>query len=143
MIRYPYSFLEEGRHTVKVKIWDIHNNSAESELEFVVVDSEEMLLKKLFNYPNPFIDETFFSVEHNRPDRNMRLVLTIYNLSGEMVRIIDTELYSAGYRLEPLQWDGTTGGGQKLGGGVYLYNATLKTEEGEVASKGGKLVITR
>lgn len=142
-IRYPYSYLEEGRHRVTVKIWDIHNNSAESELEFVVVDSEEMLLKKLFNYPNPFFEETFFSVEHNRPDRTMRLKLTIYNMSGEMVRIIDRELFSPGYRLEPVQWDGTTEGGQKLGGGVYLYNATLTTEEGEVASEGGKLVITR
>jgi len=143
VIRYPYSYLEEGRHRITVKIWDIHNNSAESELEFVVVDSEAMLLKKLFNFPNPFFEETFFSVEHNRPDRTMRLVLTIYNMSGEMVRIIDRELFSPGYRLEPVQWDGTTEGGQKLGGGVYLYNATVTTEDGEVATKGGKLIITR
>jgi flagellar hook assembly protein FlgD len=126
-----------------VKIWDIHNNSAESELEFVVVESEEMLLKNLFNYPNPFFDDTWFSIEHNRPDRNLRLVLTIYNISGEMVRIIDRQLFSPGYRLEPVQWDGTSTGGQRLGGGVYLYNATLTTEEGEVASEGGKLIITR
>jgi hypothetical protein len=64
-------------------------------------------------------------------------------MSGEMVRIIDRELFSPGYRLEPVQWDGTTEGGQKLGGGVYLYNATLSTEDGEVASDGGKLIITR
>ncbi len=142
-IRYPYSNLEEGRHRLAVKIWDIHNNSAESELEFVVVESEEMLLKNLFNFPNPFFEETFFSVEHNRPDREMRLVIKIYTLNGEMVRILDRQIFSPGYRLEPVQWDGTSAGGQKLGGGIYLYNATLRTEEGEVASESGKLLITR
>ena len=143
MIRYPYSNLEPGEHQVSVKIWDIHNNSAESELEFVVMESEEMLMESLYNYPNPFFDRTWFNVEHNRPDRDLRLVLTIYTLSGDMVRIIDRQIYSPGYRLDPVMWDGTSPGGGELGGGIYLYNATLSTEEGEVVSKSGKLIITR
>ena len=143
VIRYPYRDLEAGRHEVTVKIWDIHNNSAESTLEFVVMDSEEMLLEELRNFPNPFVVETFFNIEHNRPDRNLRLVLTIYNLSGEMIRIIEQEFFSPGYRLEPLRWDGTSAGGQRLGGGVYLYRATLQTDEDETASETGKLIITR
>ncbi|MCK4751043.1 MAG: hypothetical protein KAT15_28490, partial [Bacteroidales bacterium] len=143
VIHYPYNNLENGRHEVTVKIWDIHNNSAESNLEFVVTDTEEMLLEQLYNYPNPFIDHTFFNIEHNRPDQEMRLVLTIYNLSGKMVRIIDTQLFSAGYRLEPVIWDGTSSGGTALGGGLYIYRATLSTADGEVATESGKMVITR
>ena len=142
-IRYPYSNLEPGRHNITVKIWDIHNNSAESSLEFVVMKSEKMLLEALFNYPNPFFESTWFNIEHNRPDRDLRLVLTIYNLSGEMVSIIDRQIYSPGYRLEPVMWDGISGGGKRLGGGVYVYSATLSTEEGEVATESGKLIITR
>lgn len=143
VIRYPYSNLETGRHSITVKIWDIHNNSSESVLDFVVTDSEEMLLKQLFNYPNPFVDYTWFNLEHNRPGRELRLVLTIYNLAGEMVRKFDTREFSAGYRLEPLMWDGTTSGGSALGGGVYLYRAVLTTGEGETATESGKLIITR
>ncbi len=143
IIRYPYSNLEPGRHEVKVKIWDIHNNSASRSLEFVVIDSEEMLLERLSNFPNPFVDETWFSIEHNRPDRELRLTLTIHNLSGEMVRVIDRQVYSPGYRLEPFQWDGTSGGGDRLPGGIYLYRVTLQTEEGEVAVNSGKLIISR
>ncbi|MEN8202868.1 MAG: type IX secretion system sortase PorU [Bacteroidota bacterium] len=142
-IRYPYSKLEAGRHEVKVKIWDIHNNSAQSSLEFVVMDSEEMLLKNLFNYPNPFINETWFNVEHNRPDRELRMVLKVFNLSGQMVRIIDKQVYSPGYRLEPVQWDGSSSGGESLGGGVYVYTISLTTQEGEVATDSGKLIISR
>jgi hypothetical protein len=142
-IRYPYSNLEAGRHEVSVKIWDIHNNSAQSTLEFVVMDSEEMLLKNLFNYPNPFYDETWFNVEHNRADQELRMVLKIFNLSGQMVRIIDEVVFSPGYRLEPVQWDGSSSGGESLGGGVYVYTITLTTEEGEVATDSGKLIISR
>ncbi len=142
-IRYPYSNLEPGNHEVTVKIWDIHNNSAESSLEFVVMDSEEMILEQLYNYPNPFINETWFNVEHNRPDREMRIVMTIYDQSGQMVRIIDDQVYSPGYRLEPLRWDGTSAGGHKLAGGVYIYKVTLTTEDGEIASDSGKLIISR
>jgi hypothetical protein len=142
-IRYPYYGLDEGTHRISVKIWDIHNNSTEAEIEFLVVTSEEMLLKELFNYPNPFSQETWFNIEHNRPDKELKLVVTIYNLSGEMVRILERQVYSSGYRLEPLQWDGTTSGGAKLGGGIYIYRATLSTEEGETAAATGKLVLLR
>jgi len=142
-IRYPYYDLEHGRHEVTVKVWDIHNNSSESDLEFVVVGSEQMLLEQIYTYPNPFIDETWFNIEHNRPDTELQMVLTIYNLSGEMVRIFDTRLFSPGYRLEPFRWDGTTAGGEKLGGGIYLYRVTLSGADGEVAAGNGKLVIAR
>jgi len=142
-IRYPYSKLEAGRHEVSVKIWDIHNNSALSSLEFVVMDSEEMLLKNLLNFPNPFVNETWFNVEHNRPDREMRMVLKIFNLSGQMVRIIDELVYSPGYRLEPIQWDGSSSAGAPLSGGVYVYTVTLTTEEGEEVTDSGKLIISR
>ncbi len=143
IIRYPYSNLDPGRHELTVKIWDIHNNSASETLEFVVFDSEEMLLERLSNFPNPFVEETWFSIEHNRPDRELRLLLTIYNLSGEMVRVIDRQIFSPGYRIEPLRWDGTSGGGDRLPGGIYLYRVTLSTGDGEVAANSGKLIISR
>ncbi len=143
VIRYPYSNLEAGAHTVTVKVWDIHNNSSESSLDFVVMDSEEMLIKELYNYPNPFIDLTWFSMEHNRPDSNLKLVLTIYSMNGELVRVIDMQIQSPGYRLEPIEWDGTTSGGAKMGPGIYIYKAILSTEEGEQDSASGKLIIAR
>jgi hypothetical protein len=143
VVRYPYSNLEPGPHTVTMKIWDIHNNSTEASIDFVVMESEEMFMDQIYNYPNPFFDRTWFSIAHNRPDSNLRLVLTIYNLSGETVRVIDMQVDSPGYRLEPVMWDGSSSGGAEMGGGVYVYRATLSTEAGEVASSAGKLIIAR
>jgi hypothetical protein len=143
VIRYPYKELEPGAYTVTVKIWDIHNNSSESSLDFVVTESEEMLMEQLYNFPNPFFDRTWFNIEHNRPDSNLRLVLSIYNMSGALVRVIDQQVESPGYRLEPVEWDGTSSGGAKMGAGIYVYRATLSTEDEEMASSSGKLIIAR
>ncbi len=38
-IRYPFHNLEEGLHTLSLKVWDVFNNSAEAYLEFTVVSS--------------------------------------------------------------------------------------------------------
>lgn len=141
VISYPYSNLEPGSHEVRVKVWDIHNNSTEESLNFLVVDSEEMIIEQLFNYPNPFSDQTLFNIEHNRPDQTMNVNITIYKLSGEMVRIIEENIYSPGYNIEPIPWQGDSSGGARLGGGVYLYRATLTTATGETAVSSGKLIL--
>jgi flagellar hook assembly protein FlgD len=107
------------------------------------MDSEEMLMDQVSNYPNPFFDRTWFSISHNRPDQELRLQLSIHDLSGALVRVIDTRIYSPGYRLEPLEWDGTSSGGSKMGGGVYVYRAILSTDDGEQVSSSGKLIISR
>ena len=143
VIRYLYSDMENGPHKITVKIWDIHNNSAQATIEFMVTESEEMLLENLYNYPNPFQDKTWFNIEHNRPDKLLRARLMIYNMTGQLIKIIESENYSAGYRLEPIEWDGNSTGGSPLDGGVYLYKIVLSTEEGEIASSTGKLIISR
>jgi hypothetical protein len=140
-IRYPYYDLEEGRHEIAVKIWDIHNNSTEETIAFVVARSEEFIINNLFNYPNPFIESTRFNVEHNRPDQELTVTLTLYDLQGKMVRIIREDIFSGGYRLEPLHWDGTSAGGARLGGGIYLYRVHISTEAGEEAWESGKLIM--
>lgn len=140
-IRYPYYDLEEGRHEIAVKIWDIHNNSAEERIEFVVVKSRRLVLENLFNYPNPFTDITWFNIEHNRPDEELDLEIRLYDLNGALVRIIKERIYAPGYRLEPISWDGRGSGGAKLGAGLYLYQVSLSTLDGELASDNGKLIL--
>jgi len=138
---YPYSDLEDGPHTVDVKVWDIHNNSAEETVSFVVVSSDELVLEDLFSYPNPMHDETFFNITHNRPDETFEVTIDIYSISGEHVKRIETEVYSSGYRLDPVSWDGRSEGGAPLGDGVYIYRVFLQNEAGESVSKAGKLVL--
>jgi len=142
-VRYPYKDLPLGKHTVTVKVWDIFNNSATKSLDFIVVESFGMLLENIYNYPNPFFDETFFNIEHNRPDQELEVVIRIYDMMGKLVTVLQKQSNSTGYRLEPLSWQGNSMGGATLGSGIYVYKVLVRDKNGEEASGSGRLVLKR
>lgn len=142
-VRYPYKDLPLGKHTVTVKVWDIFNNSATKSLDFIVVESLGMLLENIYNYPNPFFDETFFNIEHNRPGQELEVIIRIYDIMGNLVTILQQVSNTSGYKLEPLSWQGNSMGGATLGSGIYVYKVLVRDMNGEEAAGSGRLVIKR
>ena len=142
-VLYRYSDLTEGSHTLRVKAWDVHNNSADAYTEFVVAPSEELALAHVLNYPNPFTTKTDFYFEHNRPCSSLHAQVQVFTVSGRLVKTLDRQLQCEGTRSEPLPWDGLDDSGDKLGRGVYVYRLNITTPEGEMADKFEKLVILR
>lgn len=142
-VRYPYSKLKEGRHTLKAKAWDIHNNSTEEITEFIVASSAKLALSHVYNYPNPFTTHTQFMFEHNRCCDNLNISVQIYTVSGKLVKSIVHQTYSEGYRVDDIAWDGLDDYGDAIGKGVYVYKLTVRDGEGNTAHKYEKLVVLR
>lgn len=143
-IQYPFSKLSEGHHNLRLKVWDIYNNSSEAYIEFIVAKSSEFILERLFNYPNPFRYTTNFRFQHNHPSAALDVVINIYSLTGELVKSIETSQYTEGYLSEPIAWDGTTEKGQKLERGIYIFKAIVRsTETGQTVEKSGKLLLMK
>lgn len=142
IIDYPLSKLEEGKHTLKVKAWDILNNSSESYTEFVVSSSAELALDHVLNYPNPFTTKTQFMFEYNKPCESLDIQVQIFTISGRLVKTITKNIISPGTRIDGLTWDGRDDFGDKIGRGVYVYRVKLNAS-GETASKIEKLVILK
>ena len=140
-IMYNLYDLREGQHSLTLKVWDYYNNSSEETIRFIVEEEGKFILKNLINYPNPVPGETRISAEHNRPDKDIEVTITIYNMSGGAVRILKETMYSTGYQLEPVIWDGKTESGQRAGRGIYPYRVSVKTAEGEIAAASGKMII--
>lgn len=140
-VRYPYEKLSAGTHTVKVRAWDILNNVSESELEFVVVNDEGPVLEHVLNYPNPFTTSTSFFFEHNLPGTELDILITIYTISGKVVKSINTKQVTEGFRSQPILWDGRDDFGDRLGRGTYLYRLKVRTPDGKQAEKFEKIVI--
>jgi hypothetical protein len=140
-IRYPYNNLSEGKHTLTLKIWDVHNNSSKSYTEFVVAKSAEMALSHVLNYPNPFTTKTQFYFEHNQCCQTLEVELQIFTVSGKLVKTITQFVSAEGNRSNPIDWDGRDDYGDKIGRGVYIYKLKVKTTEGATAEKIEKLVI--
>lgn len=140
-VRYPYDHLSLGTHKLKIRAWDILNNVSESELEFTVVSDEGLVLDHVLNYPNPFTTNTAFYFEHNCPGATLDVLVTIYTISGKVVRTLQSTQCAQGNRSEPIQWDGRDDYGDKIGRGTYLYRLKVRTSDGQQAEKFEKIVI--
>lgn len=142
-IEYYFNKLEAGKHTLKLKVWDVYNNSSEAETEFVVVESSELLVDKVLNYPNPFTNKTAFYFEHNQPNTELDVLVQIFTVSGKLIKTIHRKMNTTGYLSAPIGWDGYDDFGDKIGRGVYVYRLRVKSGNGKTVDKFEKLVILK
>lgn len=128
-VRYPLSRLPAGRHSVRVKAWDVANNSGTGYTEFVVAEDASIALEKVLNYPNPFTDRTCFQFDHNMPGQEIDVLVQIYTVSGRLVKTLEQRLLTDGaIRLDNcIEWDGRDDYGDQLARGVYLYRVSVRT----------------
>ncbi|HCC71916.1 MAG TPA: hypothetical protein DEQ09_12310 [Bacteroidales bacterium] len=140
-ITYPLTDMDRGGHTISLKAWDNFNNSSTASLVFIVRDDKGIVMNKLINYPNPFINSTRISVEHNRPDEIIEVTINIYNRNGGLVRTIKTTDSEGGYMIKPVIWDGRDNKGARVASGVYIYTVRFKTGKNECALKSGRMII--
>ncbi len=149
-VRFPLSQLEPGRYEIRVKAWDVANNSGEGFTEFVVAEDGKIALEHVLNYPNPFSDRTCFQFDHNLAGEEIEVLVQIYTISGILVKTLERSFVSDGAIRQDdcLEWDGRDEYGDQLARGVYLYrvkvramNVGTSTLEGE--SDFEKLVILK
>jgi len=141
VVRYPFSNLSEGLHSISLKVWDIYNNSSLATTEFVVVKSGDISVENLMNYPNPFNAGTNFMFNHNQAGGQLDVVISVFSLTGEEVKTIRTKVIPEGYQVGPIRWSGYSDQGDRISKGIYIYRLTLTNEAGKSVQKSAKLVV--
>lgn len=139
-IEYKLQELSEGSHKLKLKAWDNYNNSNEKEIEFVVSNNDKLQISHLLNYPNPFTDKTKFYFEHNNPGSIISYELSIYTITGSIVKVLTGSFCNNQNLSEPIEWDGKDEFGNKIGKGVYFYRLKIKDLENRKATAFEKLL---
>ncbi len=142
-IRYQFTNLEQGKHTLEVKVWDVNNNSSVVKTEFIVQNKANTMLEHVYNYPNPFTTRTSFQFEHNQSCSNLDVQIQIFTISGKLVKSINQTVNTVGFRTEGIEWDGKDDFGDALAKGVYVYRLSVKNNTGEQAEKIEKLVLLK
>lgn len=144
IVRYPFSNLSEGVHHLKIKLWDVHNNSAEDITEFLVVNDEGLVLENLLNYPNPFREFTRIHFEHNRPDESLNVRVEIFNMIGHRVKVMENIISSDSYANSSFVWDGNSDQGASLGSGIYVCKVFVSSEEsGEESVISSQMILIK
>lgn len=143
-VRYRMEDLEEGPHTLKLRAWDVYNNPSETNIDFVVANSEDLALRYVLNYPNPFTTYTEFHFEHNRAGQPLDVLIQIFSASGQIVKTIRREMVPMGNRVTEINWDGLDDYGDPIGRGVYVYKLSVRSRaDFSQAEEYQKLVILR
>jgi hypothetical protein len=142
-IRYPFNDLETGVHTLRLKVWDVFNNSNEAEISFIVANSSELIIEQLGNFPNPLTDYTCFTFNHNHANEELDVEIKIYNMSGQLVSVIQESIYTTGYTISPICWNADNGGGGRVQPGIYAYHVRVSSPNGDVVNKFEKLVVVK
>lgn len=145
-VTYPFRDLEPGLHTLSLKAWDVYNNSSTAEIQFVVFDEkEELVIRNVLNYPNPFVNYTEFWFNHNS-SAVLDVSIQIFTVSGKLVKTINGQT-TGGSKVtsslsKDLVWDGRDDFGEKIGKGVYVYKLTVESKQfNKKVEKFQKLVI--
>jgi hypothetical protein len=140
-VRFQLPQLSAGQHSLKVKAWDVMNNSSEYVLDFTVIDDAELRISHVLNYPNPFTTKTSFWFEHNHPATDLAVKIEIFTVTGKLIKTISETINTPGNRSNEIEWDGKDDYGAKLGKGVYIYRLRVKANNGKTATKWERLVI--
>jgi hypothetical protein len=139
--RFQLPELEPGIHSLKIKAWDVLNNSSEFILDFSVVNDQELVIDHVLNYPNPFTTKTQFWFEHNKPGQDLFVQIHIFSLTGRVVKTIEKTINTSGNRSSEVDWDGKDDFGDKIGRGVYVYRLKVFCPGSKPQTVTEKLVI--
>lgn len=124
-VLYQLPTLTEGMHTVRIKAWDVANNSSEVTIRFEVVKKSRPVLGRVFNYPNPFSNTTTLFFEHNQPNTELSVTVRIFDNSGRQVKEIKQQMNTGTAGTGRINWAGDNEAGAKLQKGIYIYKVIV------------------
>ena len=143
-VRSPMQNLTNGRHTIRMKAWDLYDNSSEKEIYFYVDEYPMMAVNQVGNYPNPFNpskESTFFRFTPLQGEATVSAEIRIYNQNGSLVRTINSAFTDKSQGVLTIPWDGTGNNGALLSDGLYVYHLTVIGRNGAQFQTSQKLMI--
>ncbi len=140
-LSYLLDNLQAGRHTAKLKVWNINNISATATLVFEINDAEKFELFDLLAAPNPSRgQEVRFYFTHNGQAGSIeKCTLQVFDLRGARVAEENYSMPEATGHSVCLRWNPT---GARMQNGIYLCRIVATDERGKTAVKTVKLVVS-
>ena len=129
-VLYRPEFESNGKYTLLVQAKDKSDNTSgtsDYEIEFEII--RESAITQVLNYPNPFVDRTYFVFTLTGTRIPDVFTIRIYTATGKIVKEIHkAELgpLRIGNNITDYYWDGTDNYGDRLANGVYFYKVDIQ-----------------
>ena len=85
--------------------------------------SNELLLSKVYPFPNPFSADTHFTMFVS--DIPVKITITVYSLLGSKVRKLE---YEAQESFISIPWNGRDEAGSRIANGAYFYHVKAEKD---------------
>ena len=139
-VDYVLPELSDGPHKLLFRAWDAQNNSSVAELSFVVNATQQPTLSNVICTKNPATTSTSFVISHDRAGSEVDVELEVFDTSGRLLwRKSETAIPTD--QTYTIDWDLTTGSGNRLKTGVYLYRVLISNNGSSKASQAKKLIV--
>lgn len=119
--------LPDGKHTLEVLAKDASGNffdTTSSRTIFYVYNQPSLL--NVYNYPNPFKNETHFTFELRGTVVPDEFIIRIYTIAGRLIREISVPASQMSIGFNRIYWDGKDEDGDEIGNGVYFYRVVSR-----------------
>ncbi|MCX7875840.1 MAG: type IX secretion system sortase PorU [Melioribacteraceae bacterium] len=142
VVKYNFIGMKDGDYKIKIKAWDVFNNLSTQEANFTVVSNEKgIILKDVYNFPNPFSSFTTFTFQHNYSS-SINCKIKIYTVAGRLIRTI--EINDMINKFVKIDWDGRDDDGNQIANGTYFYKLIVESVDGSFKkSVIGKLAVIK
>jgi hypothetical protein len=130
--------LNDGEHTLEILAKDASGNffdSTSSRSTFSVFNEFDLI--RVFNYPNPFTNDTHFTFELRGSELPDRVNIKVYTIAGRLIWDYEVPASDMTPGFNRIHWNGKDQDGDDIANGVYLYkvNAKFKDETKSITQK--------
>lgn len=143
MIEFPMKGLTPGKHSIRVTVWDIFNNSGTDKVDFVVVPGRKLILSGEKCTPNPVKSDQDIQISfrHNLAGEDLIVKVEIYNLLGQVVYSQEDTEYLTGTEVNINLKNSSYFGGWQHKSGCYVYRISVQTSDGLLETASGKIIL--
>ena len=125
-----YSFIvpinDRVNQLLYVEAWDNVNNRSDGQFSLVFSPESSFSIDHIYNYPNPFKDETNFTFFLSHPGK---VTITVITTEGRKIIKIISDNLNSGYQSIP--WNGENSHGIAIGNGTYFYHIRAQSVTGK------------
>ncbi len=140
-LSYNLPELEEGKHTLTLKAWDMQNNSSEQSLSFTVVKGYRSRIFDLLFHQDQ--ESAYFEFTHDRPQVWIEATLSVYDLSGRLQWQEQVSMLNKDNLSEKIEWNYVGSNGRPLANGLYICRLNIRSNDNEEAVFSRKIMLCR
>jgi len=139
-VAYNIPQLENGPHYLNFRAWDVLNNTSQTSLDFVVDDGLATNILRLMASQNPATTSTNFIISYDLPGSECDFLIEVFDFSGRRIWMHE-ETSSNANGIHTITWNLTSGGGAKVGTGIYLYRCSIRCGQSKWTSQTQKIMV--